>query len=233
MADAALALDPRCHRALLGRGLARWLGEWDWSGAEADLQRRLAAAPWDSATRAAYAQLLLFGGREAAARDEIARALGRAPDSVEARLTAALISWMMDRPEEAREHYLRVLRQDPGHPEARTSLAKLARGPLDSAADGSADSAVGSAASLGDGVPLQRLEEMAGKRRLRPGHVAVLYAETGRSGEALEWLERAVAEHDPTVLFFRFDRRWDPLREHSRYRRAMASLGLPAASAAS
>jgi hypothetical protein len=128
---------------------------------------------------------------------------------------------MGDRPEEARGHYLDVLRLDPGHPAARTSLAKLDRGPDDRME------------SPGEGLPLERLEAVADKGRLRPGHVAVYYAEAGRSGEALEWLERAVSEHDPTVLFFRFDRRWDPLREHPRYRRAMASLGLPAAETAS
>lgn len=65
---------------------------------------------------------------------------------------------------------------------------------------------------------------------MRPGHLALWFLESGDESSALEWLERAVDQRDPTILFFRYDRRWDRLRSDPRYRTVMDRAGLIAAS---
>ena len=207
-AERALARDPDDPRALTARALARWLGAWDWDGAEADLRRAVAArAPGAAGAHALYAELLAFSGRLPQARDQASRSVRRAPGSVRSRLTLAMVAQLAGDREGAKGQYRDLLADHPGHPAARHQLAKL-------------DAPAGGAARRG-------VEGLAGKERLRPAHLALFYAESGKADRALHWLERAVRDHDPTVLFFRFDPRWDALRSHPRYRRAMRGAGIP------
>ncbi len=72
---------------------------------------------------------------------------------------------------------------------------------------------------------LQRLDEVLRKRDVRPAFVAALFAEAGDHSRAAEWLARAVAEKDHTLLFLRFDDRWPLLRSSVLYRDALIRAG--------
>ncbi|MDX1632628.1 MAG: hypothetical protein R3234_12235, partial [Thermoanaerobaculia bacterium] len=150
---------------------------------------------------------LFFGGRTEEARSQIEVAARIAPTSPRVRLAAGTMAAMSGRERMAQRHFLRALERYPSHPVLERQLRKLDR-------------------------PQPRREQsidperLLAKSRVRPGHLAVLYAGSGEVAKALTWLERAVAAHDPTILFFRFDPRWDELRGHPRYRRAMRTAGL-------
>ncbi|HVS64151.1 MAG TPA: winged helix-turn-helix domain-containing protein [Thermoanaerobaculia bacterium] len=207
----ALALERDHVPALRVRAGARWLGDWDWRGAETDLLAALEVAPDDARTRASHAELLLMLGRLDEARDSAELAVDGDPDSIAIRLTAALVAWMGDDLELAAEHYRSILDERPGHPVARVNLAKLAGGPMHRS-------------------ETERLAALTEKERVRPGHLALWFVEADQPEQAFAWLDRAVAERDPTILFFRFDPRWDRWRSDTRYRNAMAAAGLPPAS---
>ncbi|HVS15094.1 MAG TPA: winged helix-turn-helix domain-containing protein [Thermoanaerobaculia bacterium] len=215
-AATALGLDPGHVGALQARAVARWLGDWDWEGAESDLLAALEVAPDDSRTLARYAEMLLLRGRLDEASRAVTRAVDRDPGSIPVRLTAALVATMNATPELAERHYRSILAHHPEHAAARTHLAKLEGAPSGRSGEVRSDE--------------ERLAGLTSKERVRPGHLALWFVEAGRPAEALEWLERAVAERDTTILFFRFDPRWDPWRNHPRYRAAMSAAGLAPAS---
>lgn len=207
-AQRALTLSPGHPRALLARARARWLGAWDWAGAERDLAAALSRAPESPDVWRARAELAFFSGRPAEAREALNRALARHPGSVRAHMTAGLFASLADDVDTATRHYRAVLARHPDHPTATRQLAKLDAAPAPRS-------------------EAERLERLTEKARVRPGHVALWHVEDGDEEAALDWLERAVEAHDATVLFFRFDPRWDPLRHHPRYREAMRRAGVP------
>lgn len=203
----ALALAPRHPRALRARARARWLGDWDWEGAERDYRRAVAADSGSPGGWVDLAELLLLSGRPEAARRAVDRALELPGDPTRAHLAAGLVASVGGDLEDAAGHYREILARRPGHAGALRQLAKLDSPP--------------ESPSVGE-----RVERLAGKERVRPGHLALWFVESGDDEAALRWLARAVAERDPTVLFFRFDPRWDALREDPRFRSAMREAGI-------
>ena len=210
-ASTALEIAPRHPRALAARARARWLGSWDWEGAESDLLTALAIAPDSAPVLADYAELLFFSGRVAEARRNLDRALELDPVSARIRLTAGLSASLNGDARTAARHYREVLDRHPGHEDATRMLTKLGR-PQRIRRTG------------------EKLEDLTGKGSIRPGHVALWFLESEDDTAALTWLDRAIAERDSTVLFFRFDSRWDRLRDHPRYRAAMTRAGISARS---
>jgi hypothetical protein len=53
--------------------------------------------------------------------------------------------------------------------------------------------------------------------------VATLYATAGEDESALAWLERAVRERDPEVVFGLRNPAFDGVRQRERFRRLLAS----------
>jgi transcriptional activator of cad operon len=209
----ALELDATQPEPYVARGLARLLGRWDWTGAEADLRRALDLDPRSGRARAALAELLLYAQRADDARREAALATALAPRSIRVRLAAGLVHVMTGDEEQAQAAYAAVLRLSPGHPGAARQIAKLRE--RHAAAPASADPA----------VLLAQVEALVSAGKARPSLVAVLLAESGQQERALEWLEVAVHQRDSYVLLVRLDPRWASLREHPRFRAAMARIG--------
>jgi hypothetical protein len=50
---------------------------------------------------------------------------------------------------------------------------------------------------------------------------------TGDVEQALDWLERSVAAHDPNVPYVSVAPHWDPLRSQPRFRAILRQLHLP------
>jgi hypothetical protein len=55
--------------------------------------------------------------------------------------------------------------------------------------------------------------------------IATLYALSGNDTSALSWLERAIAERDPDVLYALRNPAFDGLRTHDRFRRILTLTG--------
>jgi hypothetical protein len=63
--------------------------------------------------------------------------------------------------------------------------------------------------------------------RIAAEHLGYYYLTLGDKERALAYLERAVEERDPAVLWLRVDPRVDALRPHPRFRALVAKLGVP------
>jgi len=73
---------------------------------------------------------------------------------------------------------------------------------------------------------MQQLEARGVSQHL-PSCLAWVHLGLGEQGPALDWLEKARAEHDAQVLWTRVSPLYDPLRDAPRFRRLVDSLGLP------
>ncbi|HVR44064.1 MAG TPA: winged helix-turn-helix domain-containing protein [Thermoanaerobaculia bacterium] len=210
-AQRALELDPTLADAFVALGSLRTT-QWEWEAAEEYFLRAIEIDPQAAETHAVLAELLLLTGRREEARSRIASALRLAPDSPRVLLSAGLIHTMLRDPEAASAAYRALLRRDPGHAHARAQLDKLAAGPARDSFPGRDDL-------------LRSIDALLRKGRIRPAIVAGMFAEAGEEERALEWLERARAEKDLSLLLVRLDDRWTRLHADPRFRAILADVG--------
>ena len=77
--EKAFSLDANLFEAYLARGWIRRNGDWDWAGAEADLQRAIEINPNSASAHFRYSQLLANTGRHREALAEIEKAAALDP----------------------------------------------------------------------------------------------------------------------------------------------------------
>ena len=70
------------------------------------------------------------------------------------------------------------------------------------------------------------VKEVAKERYIAPFGIASFHAVAGENAEALNWLERAYAERDGSMVFLRVHPRLDPLRGEPRFRALLAKMRL-------
>jgi TolB-like protein len=73
---------------------------------------------------------------------------------------------------------------------------------------------------------LAELERRADSQAVSPATFAWVYIGLGDNQSALDWLEKAVAQHHPSVLWLRCSPPFDPLRSEPRYAELLARLPL-------
>jgi serine/threonine-protein kinase len=211
--------------------------EWDWAGAEKEHQSALRLAPGYATGHQRYAFHLLALGRFEEAIAEMKRAQDLDPVSLTIGTTLGLVYHYARRYDQAIEQYRKALAMDPDFASARSYLGELyitksmypeaiaeqkaavelmREGPL-------AVSALGLAyARSGDRAAARRLLKQMLAERARQGYypasrIALVYLGLGDKERAFEWLARAVEERDGTLMFFKTNPLWDPLRADPRY----------------
>jgi hypothetical protein len=53
-----------------------------------------------------------------------------------------------------------------------------------------------------------------------------MYIRAGQNDKAMEWLEKALAMHDPVILQLKVEPAYDPLRADPRFVRLLQKVGL-------
>ena len=74
------------------------------------------------------------------------------------------------------------------------------------------------------------LDELRARSRegYQPGYeIAKAALGAGRKEEALDWLERALADRAHSLVFLEVDPQLEPLREEERFRELVRKVGLP------
>lgn len=214
-AAAGVALGPELaatHRAL---AYVRLAVDWDFAGAELELARALALDPGSARVHSLLAQIHFVAGRREAALASIARSRRLAPDSPGIQSLAGTLAAMLERPALAERAYRRALALDPGAEEPLRGLAKLRS---------AREEALHGAPETEPREGLDRLASMASEGPVAPSYLAALYAELGDEREAFAWLDRAWRDRDPGLFFLRYDRRWQPYRDHPRVRELLDRL---------
>ncbi len=249
-AEKAVALDPDLAEGYSARGLLRVFLNWDWQGAQDDLDRALALAPGDAHVQRRYGLLLAIRGRS----EEATEALRKAAES-DALFPA---NWLhlgryylaTGRVPLARSAFERALEIAPGM-DVNFDLALLALfegRPAAALADFERNrhemSRLSGTALAQHALGHARESRQALVALIRkygdksPALVAGVYSWLGERDPVFEWLDRAYAMHDPGLVGIRakealcgrlplmFALR-DQLRDDPRYKAFLRKMNLP------
>ena len=243
--EKALALDPELAEGYSSRGQLRAWCRWEWSEAEADVDRALALAPGDVSARRRKGILRLVLGQPGEAAVELRRAIDLDPLVPLTWRWLGIAEMSSGRVREARETLTRVLEIAPGDAygtyllanahllEGRpaTALAALER----SADQGDADRVTGLALAHHDLGQAAAERDSLAELRARfangdnhaAGDLARYYVWVGDLDAAFAWLERGYARHATELGFLKADPILRRLRGDPRYAALLGRMKLP------
>jgi TolB-like protein/DNA-binding winged helix-turn-helix (wHTH) protein len=231
----ALALDKSLAEAHTAMAYANFLFEWDWRGPDAEFRRSLELNPNSADGHLMYSLYLTFSGRfdDAIRENQLAIRLDPLNSFVnfnlgwtyfEARRYALGISFMQD-----------LQRRHPDYPFAHHHLAMLFAG------EGNCPAALAEAGEE-SGFDMTYVDAVCGRTdrawklvheaenevargKLDPIYPAWMYAVMGQRDEAFRWLDRAIEERSPQVVFIRVMPELDNLRSDPRFSAALRHAG--------
>jgi len=219
--------------------------DWDWAEAERGFLHALELNPGYAYGRARYANLLSGLARHAEAIAEAERALEFDPQSLVVHVAVGDVMFYAREYERSMDYYRRSLEIEPqfdsGHTDMARSLEHLGRHdealaeflraqPL---RDGQPPPSTGLAiyyARVGRTAEAEavigRLLDLARRQFVSPYGMASYYSVIGDHGHALDWLERAYAQRDGTLVWVKVHPRLDGLRGEPRFRELLAKMRL-------
>jgi len=247
-ASRALELDPALADAHASLGYVRRLFDWDWRGAEAAFREALRLNPSHAAGHRWYGQFLSGMARHDEAVREATQALELDPLSISIHTAVGDVLFYARRYEEAIGYYRKALEMDPEFQSGHSDLARALefKGSVDDAireyeaairlagrTEAEADPSIGLANAYAvagrrdDALRvLEELQRWREERYVSPWGLASIYARLGEEGRALDWLERAYADHDSTLVWLKVHPRFDPLRKHPRFVALLRQMNL-------
>lgn len=232
----AIEIDDKLAEGHITLAMASFWYTRDWAAAESEFKTALALDQNSAMGHLYYAHLLSNIGRHAEALDEARKARVIDPVSPFASSLEGLFLLQADRPEEAIAQYARASEIDPNfwmpHMFAARALIDMKRfqeaemsahraTELSPAQSISIAYESYAAAKLGNRdkarTLLGELLQRSSEKYVPPYHLAIAYMGLGDRENAMTWLERGVAEHDPKVVFLKVERTWDEIRSESRF----------------
>ena len=247
-ADAALALDPGSSEALVARGMAWLIYEWDWDRARDKLELALELSPNSSLAHWAYAEYLTVVDPSAALNSAL-HALSLDPLSFPIMNLVAFTYLGQGMFAEAIQMDEEILAMNPGFAAAHWNLGiiHMLHGRFEESIEELSQSVEYSGgmpptlamqayayAKLGDEANALAILAVLESRRDSPGHgyappvlIAYVYEGLGRTEDALEWLEKAITERDGWLVFLNSFPRFESLRDEPRFKDILRRLGLP------
>jgi serine/threonine-protein kinase len=241
----AAAIDPSLSQVQSLLAAQRVWVEWDWAAGEDAYIQALEADPTDSPSRAYYAHLLLYLGRDAEALEELERAAELDPFNVLAQALCAMGWNALHLYEDAEATLARMLERDPQAPMVLSTLRttyhlmgrheeaiQMWRASYERAGDAEALEALERGYRAGGySAALLAVADLFVERSattfVTPWQIATLYTRAGMTEPALVYLERAFEVRDPNMPYISIDPIFDPLRREPRFRALMDRLGLP------
>jgi TolB-like protein len=248
-ADIALTLDPESSEALIARGMACLMYEWDWNCARDELRLALELSPNFAMAHWAYAEYLMVVDPSAALSSAL-RALALDPLSLPIMNLVAFIYLYQEMFAEAIRMDEEMIAMDPTFAAAHWNLGIIhmlqgrfekAEDALDKAVEysGGMPSALAmqayAYARSGDDVrareilaELESHRESPNRGYVAPVLIAHVYEGVGQADDAIYWLEKALAERDGWLIFLNAYPRFESLRGDPRFQAILDRVGLPA-----
>jgi eukaryotic-like serine/threonine-protein kinase len=244
-AERGLVLDDSLAELHTSVAMVHRLLDWDWPSAEHEFLRTVALNPGYAYGRSRYALFLSGMGRHDEALAEAERALECDPLNLLNRTVVGDVLFYARRYGRSIAFYQRCIELDPGFGSGHTDLARSLEhvGRTDEAIE---EFLLGTKALDGRLRPstgLAILHARAGRRAearatldevlalaerqfVSPYGIASYYAVSGDNEKALDWLEKAYAERDGTLVWLKVHPRLDGLRSEPRFRDMLARMRL-------
>ena len=242
----ALHLDPDLPEAHTALAALLWLHDWRWKDAEKEFNRSLQLGPTYATANHWYAEYLMTMGKNEAAMARMEHSQELDPLSLIINVAVGWASYHGRRYEAAIEQLLRTVELDPNYPVTYWILGlahrKMARYEL-AIRDGE------KGVKLSGGSPLMRaalahtygmagrsaeahqildeLRELALQKYVSPYFFASIHVGLGEDDRALEYLERAYADHSHWLIYLHIDPSMDTLRYNARFKDLLKRIGLP------
>jgi TolB-like protein/DNA-binding winged helix-turn-helix (wHTH) protein/Tfp pilus assembly protein PilF len=236
----ALALDPNLAEAHASIGQIKREADWDWTGANASLQRALELDPGNSAVLNLAAGLALSRGDFEEAAELGRRAIALDPLNAALRGSLAETCSIMGRQEEAEVDFKKALELDPDLPPNHEGLGLvyLAQGRAQDALTEIEREQMGMWRLQGQAVAyyaLRRkkesdtaLSELIAKYQSQSAFlIAEVYSFRKEPDQAFEWLDRAYVQHDSGVPETKSSTLLKNLRGDPRYAAFLKKINLP------
>lgn len=238
----ALELDDElaeAHSSLAGIKRDRW----DWAGAEIEYRRAIDLNPNFVDAAEGYAIYLSILGRHEEAIEEMRRARERDPLRLLTNLSYGAVFYNARRYDEAIDVFQKSLELDKNSPSAYSwlGIAQAAKGEYQQAITAYRD-----AIRLGDDTTstlgyfayalaksgnTDEANQIIGRLQnstdfVAPVPLAIAYAGSGKTDDALKSLESALAERDPNLQYLNVEPHLDSLQAEPRFREVMRKVGL-------
>jgi DNA-binding winged helix-turn-helix (wHTH) protein/TolB-like protein/cytochrome c-type biogenesis protein CcmH/NrfG len=245
-AKRAIELDPSSSDAYTTLGTVKFMGQWDWAGAEANFKRALALNNSSAMSHLRYAHLLSNTGRHREAMQEAREALRLDPLSPLVNALTGQFSLQAGDVDEGMRQLRHTLEIDPGFWNARMNLGKgyEMQGRYDDAlielekCRGASGDNVEPLWMIGyiHGVRgnraeaqkiLDELRSIASERYVPAAKIALVYIGMGDRDNAFRLLERACRERDRTMVFLDVNPRFRKLSGDPRYEAITRCVNLP------
>lgn len=243
-ASKALEIDENLAEGHAARAWPQFAYDWDWAGAEKELQRAVELNPGYATAHQWYSHLLVYQGRIEEALREVERTLELDPLSVVMNSSAAFIHILAHRFEEAEEQVRSAIELEANFAPLQLFLGRVYEetGRIEKALDAFRKGVTISGevarflSGLGHGYAvagqttearkvLLELEEMAKQRYVSSYDFAVVYAGLGESESIFRWLEKAYEERSTWLALLKADSRFDPFRSDPHLQQLLVRLG--------
>ena len=244
----AIALDPSSVEGHIALGSVRLWFEWDWHGAQEELEQALRLNPSSLEAHREYIAYLTAVGRVDEAAAEARKSAALDP------ISAVSLVWMgclyvnARRYDDAIAAYNKALELDPHFHYANIELAwtyaqknmkSESRAALEKSislvppgddllADAWLAKAYLLAGRRGELVRLAaRWETRARNEYVSASRLAVIYGDLGENERALYWLTKGMNERSPSMIFIKADPLVDPVRNEPRFQELVRRMNFP------
>jgi serine/threonine protein kinase len=225
-------------------GIDTWT-DWDWLGAEREFRRAIELNPNYADARIYYSHLLNYMGRPKEAAVEADRGVALDPLNTLVQDIYAMYLMQARRYDDAVAVLLNILKTSPDDAIGLSTLRSvyhmkhmykeaLEIWKASYVAKGDREAVEALERGFAEGGyqgALQRVAETLVERSkttfVTPWQIGTLYTRAGKNKEALEWLEKAYAAHDPNMPYISVDPIFDNLRDEPRFQDLMRRMKLP------
>lgn len=236
-ADKAIHLDESQPDAHFIMALIKWAYDWDWPAAEREFERALQLNPSSATMRVLYSRYLVLLGRRQEALTQLERIRVLDPNSGELRAIEAAVYYFTRDYERTIAHVQTVLAGEPKFwllyywmgraydskgllPDAIVALEKWhgIPGSLQGRGFGMLGSVYARAGRRDDALRL--LESAVARSKdtyVAPSSIALVHFGLGDLDRGFEWLEKAYAERDHSLVSLKAEPAYDLLRGHPRF----------------
>jgi serine/threonine-protein kinase len=241
----ALEIDETLGEPHASLGFVKLWYEWDFAGAESELRRAIELSPNYATAHHWYGEFLMLMGRFEEGLKELRLAQEADPLSVIINSDLGKLFYFARQMDQAIEQLQKTIELDSQFPVAHLFLAMAyqKKGMIDEAiAQLQKEASIPSSrtvfqfvlayiyAQAGNSAEAQRilqeLQTVKSPAQFVPAFgIALIYVGLGEKEQAIEWLEKAVAEREPFLIYLKVDPNFDSLRDHPRFASLLRRIG--------